>query len=66
MNEGSFDFTHFENKTTVVLGKYDPKTKFFCVAAGINLKGKCNNKNCESNQNGYVGNVWIQRGFGNF
>lgn len=51
-----------ENKTTVTLGKYDPRIHYLAVYPGVNLKGKCSNNKCIA----FNKTTWVKFGFGNF
>ena len=63
-DENDFNFSDLKNKKTVKLGKYDPEYKHLTVSAGLNLKGKCSNKNCKANTQSQ--RSWIRKGFGVF
>lgn len=52
-----------QNKKEVTLGEYDPKRKHLTVENGLNLKGKCNNKNCAAFKDQ---KSWIRVKYGTF
>jgi uncharacterized membrane protein len=62
---GTFQFSDLDHQKTCRLGQFNPNFKNLAVVPGLNLKGKCGNKNCLSNTNKTY-QTWIPKGFGNF
>lgn len=51
-----------KNEVKVVLANYDHSRRYMTVRDGLNLKGKCLNKDCIA----YEKPVWISKGYGTF
>ena len=56
-------FNELNDKKVVNLGKYDPTMEHLTVCRGLNLRGKCQNKNCLAYKHQ---KTWISLGYGKF